>query len=304
MIETRVTLDSIVGPYDCVATEEGRAPRFTLDVVRQVSAGTLQMADDYGHTSVVTVHVIDGHAGSPDTVHVIGSGETYVVNEDGERAPRAVAVRVRWRGTVPTVTPIPVNRETRRAARKTERGARPGRGAAARAAVICVPWEWVDGEGSAALAVIAPLADGRYPIGGYEWPWDLVAWTCACGYEMGWHETDCGCGLTRDGQPTSVLKAATHKAGTELRTLAPDTTSALVDVTGPPYICGVFAGDVEIDTADDIGPFDTETLGAADAILRAAYEETTESPEAAGWVLVPDEKSSALYRLTFAPAPQ
>jgi hypothetical protein len=303
MIETRVTLDSTVGPYDCLATDDGRAPRFTLDVVRQVSAGTLQMAADYGYSCMETIHVIDGREGSPDTVHVFDSGETYVLNEDGERAPRAVAVRVRWRGNIPTVTPVPVNRETRRAARKSQNRARGGRGAAARAVVICVHWQWVDGEGSSALDAITPLADGRYPIGGYEWPWVLVEWECVCGYEMPWHETDCLCGLTRDGQPEPGLAAAAHVAGTKLRTLAPEVTSALVDLHGLGRIVAVYAGDREIDTADDTGPFDTETLGAADEILRAALDGTEPGDlAAAGWEHTPDEKSDRLYRITFPAA--
>ncbi|MEV6738677.1 hypothetical protein AB0N14_17780 [Streptomyces sp. NPDC051104] len=302
MIDTRVTLDSIVGPYDCQQSE-WRTYRFTLDATRQVSAGTIEMAESYGWSSMETIHVIDGRQGSPDTVHVIDSGETYTANEDGDRAARAVALRINWRGKTPTVTPIAVNRQARRAARKTKNRA-TGRGAgAARVVVVCVHWEWVDDEGSGAFDVIEQV-DGGYYLGGREWPWCVVTWNCACGNTQDWHETDCLCGLTRDGQPTTALAAATHRAGQVLRTLAPEATSALVDVTGPPYICAVFAGDVEIDTADDTGPFDTETLGEADAILRAAYEETTEDETAAGWVLVPDEKSSALYRLTFAPAPQ
>ncbi|MGW3445660.1 hypothetical protein [Streptomyces sp. NPDC001076] len=302
MIETRVTLDSCVGPYDCLATEDGRAPRFTLDITRQVSAGTLSMADSCGYTSVESIHVIDGHAGSPDTVHVFDSGETYVINEDGDRAPRAVAVRVNWAGETPTVTPVPVNRETRRAARKTQKKARGARGAAARAAVICIHWQWVDVEGSGALDAIKPLADGRYPIGGYEWPWVLVEWACVCGYEQGWHETECLCGLTRDSQPEG-LAAAAHVAGTKLRTLAPEATSALVDLTGLGRIVAVHAGDREIDTADDTGPFDTETLGEADEILRAALDGTEPSDlAAAGWEHVPDEKSDRLYRITFSAA--
>ncbi|MET9914347.1 hypothetical protein ABZZ74_47920 [Streptomyces sp. NPDC006476] len=185
------------------------------------------MADSYGFSTMITVHVIDGHAGSPDTVHFFDSGETYVVNEWGDRAPCAVAVRVSWGGKTPTVKKVPVNRETRRAARKTQKKARGGRGAAARAAVICINWQRVGEEGSGALDVVEPLADGRYPIGGYEWPWCLVTWTCACDYSMGWHETECLCGLTRDGQPEPGPAAAAHKAGVELQTLAPEATRSV-----------------------------------------------------------------------------
>ncbi|WP_328434557.1 hypothetical protein [Streptomyces sp. NBC_00425] len=298
MIATRVTLDNIVGPYDAIGT--GWSYRFTLDATRQVSTGTLEMADSYGFTSMETIHVIDGRQGSPDTVHIIDSGETYEVNEDGDRAARAVAVRVRWRGTTPNATLVPVTPQARRAARKTQ-GKAGGRGAA-RAVVVCVRWQWVDEEGSTAADIIKPV-DGHYPIGGREWPWCVVTWACACGYTQDWDE-GCSCGLTRDGQPATPLAAASHKAGEELRTLVPGVTSALVDLTGPPYICAVFAGDVEIDTADDTGPFDSETLGAADTALRAAYDEPGADEKAAGWELVPDPKSQHLYRITFAPAPQ
>ncbi|KUN37706.1 hypothetical protein AQJ30_15595 [Streptomyces longwoodensis] len=302
-VATRVTLDSIIGPYDCIATDTGRCPRFTLDAARQVSAGTLSMADDYGYSCVDTIHVIDGHAGGADTVHVFDTGETYVVNEDGDRAPRAVAVRVRWRGKVPTVTPVPVNRETRRAARKTQNKPRGGRGAAARAAVICIRWQWVHDEGSSAVDVINPADDGRYPIGGWEWPWCVVTWDCVCGYSPDWHETECLCGLTRDKQPTEPLAVAAARALAALRTLVPEATSALVDLADLARICAVYAGDRELDLADDTGPFDTETLGTADEILRQALDTASPlGPLAAGWQHVPDPDTDRLYRITFPAA--
>jgi hypothetical protein len=302
MIDTRVTLDGIVGPYDCKWT--GWSYLFSLDASRQVSAGTLEMADSYGFSCMETIHVIDGREGGSDTVHVIDSGETYVVNEDGDRAARAVAVRVRWRGKTPTATPIAVTPQVRRAARKTK-NRRAGRGAgAARAVVICVHWQWVDDEGSGAVDVIEPLDDGYYPIGGGEWPWCVVTWECACGYTQDWQDTECLCGLTRDGQPKAPLGTAGVRVSQILRALAPEATSALIDLTDLARVCAVFAGDSEIDTADGTGPFDTETLGQADELLRMAMDEAThEDVAACGWELVPDEKSTALYRVTFPTAP-
>lgn len=302
MIDTRVTLDGIVGPYDCKWT--GWSYLFSLDASRQVSAGTLEMADSYGFSCMETIHVIDGREGGPDTVHVIDSGETYVVNEDGDRAARAVAVRVRWRGKTPTATPIAVTPQVRRAARKTK-NRRAGRGAgAARAVVICVHWQWVDDEGSGAVDVIEPRDDGYYPIGGREWPWCVVTWECACGYTQDWQDTECLCGFTRDGQPKAPLGTAGVRVSQILRALAPEATSALIDLTDLARVCAVFAGDSEIDTADDTGPFDTETLGQADELLRMAMDEAAhEDIAASGWELVPDEKSTALYRVTFPTAP-
>lgn len=299
MIDTRVTLDGIVGPYDSKWT--GWSYLFSLDTSRQVSAGTLEMANSYGFSCVETIHVIDGREGGPDTVHVIDSGETYVVNEDGDRAARAVAVRVRWRGKSPTVTPIAVTPQVRRAARKAK-NRKPGRGAGtARAAVICVHWQWVDDEGSGAVDVIKPLDDGYYPIGGREWPWCVVTWECACGYTQDWPETDCLCGLSRDGQPKAPLGTAGVRVSQILRALAPEATSALIDLTGLARVSAVFAGESEIDTADDTGPFDTETLGCADEVLRLAMDEADvpQDINASGWEHVQDEKSTALYRITF-----
>ncbi|MFI1701445.1 hypothetical protein ACH419_36570 [Streptomyces bobili] len=301
MIDTRVTLDGVVGPYECKWT--GWSYLFSLDATRQVSAGTLEMGDSYGFGSMETIHVIDGREGGPDTVHVIDSGETYVVNEDGERAARAVAVRVRWRGKTPTATPIAVTPQICRTARKTK-NRKAGRGAgAARAVVICVHWQYVDDEGSGAVDVIEPLDDGYYPIGGRAWPWCVVTWECACGYSQDWQDTECLCGLTRDGQPKAPLGTAGFRVSQILRVLAPEATSALVDLTDLARVCAVFAGNIELDTADDTGLFDTETLGSADELLRRALDEAAPQDIAAsGWEHVSDEKSTALYRVSF-PAP-
>jgi hypothetical protein len=69
MIDTRVTLDGIVGSYECKWT--GWSYLFSLDASRQVSAGTLEMADSYGFSCRETIHVIDGREGGPDTVHIL-----------------------------------------------------------------------------------------------------------------------------------------------------------------------------------------------------------------------------------------
>lgn len=293
MIDTRVTLDGIVGPYDCKQAGR-RSFCFDLDATRQVSAGTLQMAEEYGFSCMETIHVIDGRQGAPDTVHVFDSGETYVVNEWGDRAPRAVAVRVRWRGQTPTATIGAATREARRAARKTAKHA-GGRGAP-RAVVVLISWQWIDGEDTG-TEVIDPV-DGLYPIGAWEWPWSVVEWTCGCGHTQAWHEPVCLCGATREERPKTPLATAAILAGQTLRRLVPESASAVVDVSLARIIAVHDAEGVEIETADDAGHFDTETLGEADGILSRALNEDADLT-AAGWEHVPDAQSKTLYRISF-----
>ncbi|MFJ6014489.1 hypothetical protein [Streptomyces sp. NPDC092952] len=303
MIQTRVCIDDMLGPFDCQLDPNNRwngwlSPSFTLDVTRQLSAQTLQMADEYGYDCTDTIHVIEGRADSRDTVHIIDSGMTHEVNDDGDREPTAVAVRIPWRSldrgasaTISGVTPA-----AREAARRSES---TGQGAA-RSVVVHIRWQWLSGGSDTAATVVQPR-DGLYSIGGWEWTWHFASWWCVCGTGWDWHETECECGMTRDANPTTPLGVATWAAGATLRRLAPEATSALVDLYGEfARIISVFAGDTEIDTADDTGPFDCETLGEADEILRAALdEEGPGAPDAAGWQLVPDERTDRLYRVTF-----
>ncbi|MFH8257870.1 hypothetical protein [Streptomyces roseolus] len=98
---------------------------------------------------------------------------------------------------------------------------------------------------------------------------------------------------------SQTIATAGVELGKILRTVTPQATSVLVDITGPARVCAVFAGDDEIDTANT-GPFDTETLGWADEVLRRAMIETgPEDIVVSGWELVPDERSAALFRITF-----
>lgn len=301
MIQTRVCIDDMLGPLDCQLDPGNRwngwlSPSFTLDATRQLSAQTLQMADEFGY-DVDTIHVIDGRADSRDTVHIIDSGLTHEVNEDGDREPTAVAVRIPWRSldrgasaTISDVTP-----DARKAARRSKA---TGRGAA-RAVVVHIRWQWLS-EGSDTAANVVRPYEGLYSIGGWEWTWSFASWWCVCGEGMDWHETECLCGMNRDKNPKTPLAVATWAAGATLRRLAPEVTSALVDLAGPPYLVAVFAGDTEIDTADDTGPFDTETLGEADEILRKGMDDSGPGDVADdGWEHVPDEKSAQLYRISF-----
>ncbi|MEV5677030.1 hypothetical protein [Streptomyces sp. NPDC052179] len=301
-IETRVSIDDF-GPFDCTLDPVSRwngfvSPSFTLDVARDVSAQTLRMADACGYESVDTIHVIDGREDSRDTVHIIDSDMTRT----GDKEPVKVAVRIPWRsldrGAKPTVS------EATPAARKAARRSKAtGRGAA-RSVVIQIRWMYLH-EGSDSVTVIQPGRDGLYPIGGWEWAWSFSVWWCACGEHTDWHELWCErCGLHRDNQPTSPMQAATWRAGAILRTLAPTATSATVDLFDDhARIIDVFDGDTEINTADDGDTFDTETLGAADEVLRQAVDEFGhEALAPAGWEHIPDARSALFFRINFPAA--
>lgn len=73
----RVCIDDMLGPYDAQLDPTHRwngwlVPQFTLDTVRQIAARTQELADEYGHESFDTIHVIDGgtHRGEPRVVVV------------------------------------------------------------------------------------------------------------------------------------------------------------------------------------------------------------------------------------------
>ncbi|MET8609778.1 hypothetical protein [Streptomyces misionensis] len=168
--------------------------------------------------------------------------------------------------------------------------------------VLRVSWTYLEDEGAKqSTLIIEPDDEGRYSIGGWEWCWSYAHWTCACGRLSRWHE-GCWCGLTRDHQPAAPLEVATWTAAAALRRLAPSVTSALIDIhEGRAHIIQVYAGDEEIDTADDGDVFDTETLGTADAYLQNAIERSEPAHLAAtpSWEHVPDERSAHVYRITF-----
>ena len=311
MINTRVCIDDTFGPFDCQLDPSHRwngwlNPHFTLDATREVSAQTLRLADEYGYDTVDTIHVIEGREDSRDTVHIIEGGPSRYREEDaedaGDPAVLAVAVHVPWRtlsrGGDASITDASL--QARKAARKRKV---TGRGAS-RVVVVHVRWQFLD-EGSTTAASVEHADDeGLYSIGGFEWTRPFASWWCACGRGADWHETECSCGLTRDDQPKAPLGTAAVKVGQILRTLAPEATSALIDLTTLGHVCAVFAGESEIDTADDSGPFDTETLGSADEVLRTALDQAvTGDLSASGWEHVEDEQSAALYRITFSPMP-
>ncbi|MFF4147166.1 hypothetical protein ACFY0A_38960 [Streptomyces sp. NPDC001698] len=309
MIASCVSLDDMLGPYDCQLDPTNRwngwmSPYFTLDVARELSAQTLREADEYGYDCYDTIHVIDGRADSRDTVHILASDikRNTDDDEDGDREPLAVAVRINWGDLDQGAEQATTIAVATRAARKAARRRKPNGKGATRTVVVHVRWQWVD-EGEAAADVIEPNRDGLYGIGGWEWTWSCEVWWCPrCGGHQDWHETDCLCGLTR---PATPLGIATWTAGAVLHDRVPEATSALVDLTNSARVCAVFADEREIDTADDTGPFDTETLGTADQVLRRGFDHVTPADlAAAGWEHVPDKQSAQLYRITFPAARQ
>ncbi|MEU1077813.1 MULTISPECIES: hypothetical protein [unclassified Streptomyces] len=306
-IATRVCIDDILGPLDCTLDPSNRwngwlSPHFTLDAARELSAQTLRLAEEDGYDCVDTIHVIEGRADSQDTVHLIEGGpRRHYDEEDDTEENLAIAVRIPWRSLSrgATATIAPATPQARKAARKRKV---TGRGAP-RAVVVHIRWQYLDEGSDTAANIVHPDDEGLYPIGGWEWTWSFASWWCACGEDSVWHETQCPCGLTRDAQPKTPLGTAGVEVGKILRAVTPQATSALVDITGLARVCAVFAGDSEIDTADDTGPFDTETLGWADEVLRMAMDNAApEDIAASGWELVPDERSAALYRITFPTA--
>lgn len=308
MIESRVSIDDMLGPFDCQLDPYNRwngwmSPHFPLASARKLSEQTIRLAEEGGYDGWDTIHVIDGRTDGPDTVHIIESDMTREVNEDGDREPLAIAVRVPWgsldRGAAATIsyaTPA-ARKAARRSATKANRIKKRASEKTARVVFVHVRWMYLADELDSAN-IVEPDRNGLYPIGGWEWTWSCVSWWCpACGNHENWHITQCACGLER---PATNLGTATWTAGSVLHDRAPEATSALVDLTHLATICAVFAGEHEIDTADDTGPFDTETLGAADQVLRKALEEATdEDLAAAGWEHVPDPRSDRLYRITF-----
>ncbi|MFF5968232.1 hypothetical protein ACFY64_31815 [Streptomyces collinus] len=307
MIASRVCLDEFLGPFDCQLDPHNRwngwmSPYFTLDVARELSAQTIRMAEEYGYADQDTVHVIEGRADSRDTVHIIQSDAKPTPDDeddDQDPEPLAMAIRINWRDLdkgAEHATSIAV---ATRAARKAARRRKPNGKGETRTVIVHVRWQWAQ-ESDTATNVIEPNRDGLYGIGGWEWTWSCEVWWCPrCGSHANWHDTECLCGLTR---PATQLGVAAWTAGCILHDRAPEATSALVDLAHLATVCSV-AGEDEIDTADDTGPFDTETLGRADTFLRKATENATPADlEAAGWEHVPDPQSDHLYRITFPAA--
>ncbi|GHH25616.1 hypothetical protein [Streptomyces rubradiris] len=267
MIETRVCIDDTLGPFDCKLDPANRwngwlSPHFPLDTARQLSAQTLQLAEEYGYDHVDTIHVIEGRADSRDTVHIIEGGPFRHRKND---KPQAVAVRINWRNVDRDAAHAARITEATPQARKAARRCRPGGRGASRAVIVHVRWQFLDEGSDTAANVVTPDSDGLFPIGGWEWTWHSVSWWCLCGADHEWHIPRCH--LTRE--QVQAFTEAVPQVGAILRRLAPGATAALLETVAAPRIVGVVEGATELNLGDG-GPFDTETLGEADAVLRAA----------------------------------
>ncbi|MFI2434676.1 hypothetical protein [Streptomyces sp. NPDC018693] len=146
---------------------------------------------------------------------------------------------------------------------RTDRDGRP------MVVVLKVSWQQLGDDGpDECTDVIEPDEEGRYAIAAWEWTWSYASWWCTCSEGHDWHVPQCeDCGMTRD--QSLALKEAAPRIGQILRALAPEVTAALFETDGTPRIVGVFAGYTELNIGDG-GPFDSETLGEADAALHAA----------------------------------
>ncbi|MEV6565887.1 hypothetical protein [Streptomyces kronopolitis] len=163
--------------------------------------------------------------------------------------------------------------------------------------VLHIRWQYLTDEPSSAANVVKPDADGRYWIGGWEWTW----------YEV------------EDG-PLFYSKNAAYQAwswalalsgrriGEILQAQMPQATSCLVDLN---HCLGHV---VRVESADGTawpsgtdedgyGPFDAETLGAADEVLRKALDHGRDavSLEIGGWRPARDIGHPELHRIVFAP---
>ncbi|MFD7972980.1 hypothetical protein [Streptomyces clavifer] len=163
--------------------------------------------------------------------------------------------------------------------------------------VLHIRWLYLREEGPAsAVNVVKPDADGLYWIGGWEWTWYEVKdgplfYSRKTAYEE-WKQ---------------VLTRSAHRIGEILRAQMPDATSCLIDVTELGRIVQVdgAAGAVWLDTTggDGYGPFDTETIGEADEVLRQALDHgrDTIELEVSEWRPARDIQRPDLHRVVFAP---
>ncbi|MFI0827256.1 hypothetical protein ACH4Q7_22685 [Streptomyces roseolus] len=171
--------------------------------------------------------------------------------------------------------------------------------------VLHVRWmyhkEETGAEATDAVEVIKPDADGLYWIGGWEWTW----------YELKDGPQLHQAASTVFDAWTRVLGASARRIGEILRTQMPDATSCVIDLTQLGHIVSVEGeggGTWPSTTGDDdgpdgYGPFDGETLGAADEVLRQALDHGRDrvNLEIAHWRPVRNSPFP-LHRIEFPPA--
>ncbi|MEU8870463.1 hypothetical protein AB0D24_04720 [Streptomyces javensis] len=165
--------------------------------------------------------------------------------------------------------------------------------------VLHIRWQYLSDEPGTAANVVKPDADGRYWIGGWEWAWreapdGPLFYTQNAAFEA-WEQ---------------MLAESARRAGEIVRTQVPEATSALLCLHGLGHIARVeAAGGTGWPTGDDrdgddgYGPFDTETLGEADEVLRKALDHGRDRTELeiGGWRRARDIGLPELHRIRFAP---
>ncbi|NGO66778.1 hypothetical protein [Streptomyces boncukensis] len=164
--------------------------------------------------------------------------------------------------------------------------------------VLHIRWQYLDEEPASAANVVKPDDDGRYWIGGWEWTWYIV--------EEGplFYSKKRAFNAWR-----GMLDATARRIGEVVRTQMPDALAAIVDLHGLGHIQAVtsasgnhWPSNDSRDGDDGYGPFDTETLGEADELMRKALDFGRDPVELemGGWRRARDIGQN-MHRLVFAP---
>ncbi|QKW06953.1 hypothetical protein HUT18_11655 [Streptomyces sp. NA04227] len=235
----------------------------------------------------------------------MGYTETFVCVDDEHIYPALVDLANRWNGWLSPGLTLDAVRQL--AAHTKELAERSGHDGTDEIKVIDGPvpvvlhirWSCLHDEPGSAANVVKPDENGRYWIGGWEWCWYEVAdgplfYTKKATFEA-WKQ---------------VLAESARRAGEIVRTQMPEATSALLCLDGLGHIAhieatghpGWPAGD-DSDGEDGYGPFDTETLGEADEVLRKAldHRDGHTDLEIGGWCPARDIGLPELHRIVFPP---
>lgn len=233
--------------------------------------------------------------------------DTYVCVDDVHLYPALVDPTDRWNGWVNPGFTIDAARQL--AAHTEEMAEKYGRDCTDQIHVIeggpvpvvlHIRWMYLADEPATAANVIKPDEDGLYWIGGYEWTWYIV--------EEGptlFHSKNTAFNAWRE-----MLDATARRIGEVVRTQMPDALAALVDLHGPGHIRAIAASASgtgwptydEHDGQDGCGPFDSETLGEADELMRKAlgFRRDPIMLEMGGWRRARDI-APGMHRIVFAP---
>lgn len=147
--------------------------------------------------------------------------------------------------------------------------------------------------------VVKPDAEGLYWIGDSEWTWSQIA-----DGPLFYTQNEAFAAWQR------VLTETGFRMGEIVRTQMPQATACLVDLSGLGHIARIEAHGhagwptgTNADGESGYGPFDTETLGEADEVLRQALDQGREAIdlEIGGWRPARDINRPELHRIRFAP---